>query len=181
MKWLFEQAAARASEFGIEGVTYELTLGVSKRIIPAVAATNASIAAACCVEAVKIVSFAGLSLDNWHAFNGRESMTADVRQMERKADCPACSTAGETITVGRDFTVEQLVARLKDSHKLSAPSLRAPGKTLFVQGPPALRAACEANLPRPLSELVPSGAVIVVTDPVYAREQHLEVTVNFEA
>lgn len=56
MNELYKLSLARANEYNISGVTYELACGVVKNIIPAVASTNAIIAAVCCNEAIKIAS-----------------------------------------------------------------------------------------------------------------------------
>ena len=56
MNWIYQKDLERSRQFNIEGVTYKLTLGVVKNIIPAVASTNALIASICVVECFKILT-----------------------------------------------------------------------------------------------------------------------------
>ncbi|XP_026194231.1 NEDD8-activating enzyme E1 catalytic subunit [Cyclospora cayetanensis] len=57
LSWLFAASKSRAEKFGIEGVTYRLTTGVAKRIVPAVSSTNAIVAALLVQEAFRFKTF----------------------------------------------------------------------------------------------------------------------------
>lgn len=49
----------------MQGVTWQLTGGVVKNIVPAIASTNAIIAAACTLEALKIITLCSTGLNNY--------------------------------------------------------------------------------------------------------------------
>lgn len=119
IKWLYTAALARAKEFNISGVTYSLTQGVVKNIIPAIASTNAIIAAACCNEAFKIVTGANPSLGlpgngNYMMYTGDDSVYTYTFEHEKKDDCPVCGSGNvaRPITVERGITLEDFLATL---------------------------------------------------------------------
>ena len=49
----------------MQGVTYQLTQGVTKNIIPAIASTNAIVAAACTLEALKTITLCSTGMENY--------------------------------------------------------------------------------------------------------------------
>merc|ERR1712241_1476817 len=90
MKWVYEQALERAQTFGIQGVTYQLTLGVVKRIIPAIASTNALISAFLVQEAIKISTYCGPILNNYMMYMGQTGVYAHTFEYEKKESCMVC-------------------------------------------------------------------------------------------
>ena len=168
MKWVYEQALERAKKYNISGVTYMLTMGVVKNIIPAVASTNAIVSATCVGEAVKILSFASQSLNTYMMYMGSQGVYSHTFVYERKEDCAVCTATVRKMTMSKDATLNQLIQELCEGDlRLKAPSMTSgSGKTLYMQKPPALEKATRHNLDKALSSLIASGEDITVTDPV---------------
>ena len=179
--WLYNVAAARAKEFNIEGVTWSLTQGVVKNIIPAIASTNAIIAASCCNEAFKIATSSAPYLDNYFMLIGTEGVYSYTFQHEKRPDCPVCGQETHEMDIGKEWNLERLIETLVERQDMCAslsfyppwfscvrsqikkPSLSTPTQQLYFQAPPQLEEATRPNLEKRLIDLVPAGGEITVT------------------
>lgn len=171
ISWIFERAKERADEYGIQGVTYRLTQGVVKHIIPAVASTNAVIAAACTTEVFKVVTSCFAPLTNYMVFNDTEGIYTYVYEQERNENCAGCSRTPQKLNYPLDTKLETIVTFLTESplYQMKAPgltcSIGGKNKTLYMQSVASIEAATRANLKLSLSELgLGDGSQIVVAD-----------------
>ncbi|KAF9454673.1 hypothetical protein P691DRAFT_717301 [Macrolepiota fuliginosa MF-IS2] len=165
ISWLYKTAASRAKEFNIEGVTWSLTQGVVKNIIPAIASTNAIIAAACCNEAFKIATSSAAYLNNYFMLIGTDGIYSYTFEHEKRADCPVCGGESLDFPISMEVTVEELIDMLieKQDIQIKKPSLSTPTRQIYLQAPPQLEQATRPNLEKKVSELVPGGGEVTVT------------------
>eukprot|EP00339_Tiarina_fusa_P005073 CAMPEP_0117010800 /NCGR_PEP_ID=MMETSP0472-20121206/9425_1 /TAXON_ID=693140 ORGANISM="Tiarina fusus, Strain LIS" /NCGR_SAMPLE_ID=MMETSP0472 /ASSEMBLY_ACC=CAM_ASM_000603 /LENGTH=491 /DNA_ID=CAMNT_0004713421 /DNA_START=67 /DNA_END=1542 /DNA_ORIENTATION=- len=180
MKWVYDRALARATKYHIPGVTYMLTMGVVKNIIPAVASTNAIVSAACVSEAIKLLTFCSQTLNTYMMYMGSEGVYGHTFVYERKDHCPVCTATVQHVTLTKTQTLNELILTLqKGELRLKAPSLTGTSSTLYMQKPPALERATRVNLDKAVSELIRPGEEITVTDPVL-ENINLSLAVAFE-
>eukprot|EP01087_Luapelamoeba_hula_P006553 TRINITY_DN1662_c0_g1_i1.p1 TRINITY_DN1662_c0_g1~~TRINITY_DN1662_c0_g1_i1.p1 ORF type:complete len:464 (-),score=82.51 TRINITY_DN1662_c0_g1_i1:52-1413(-) len=170
LKWMFDVAAKRAEEFDIKGVDIRNTKGVIKNIIPAIASTNAVIAAACSNEAFKIATNAADTLNNYMMYMGAEGVYTLTFEYEKKDNCLACG-AMDAIKwdVDPKTTWEDLIEALaKDARlQLVRPSIRCSDNntTIYMPSPPAMELKLRPNLKMSVDTLVSDGMTLDITSP----------------
>ena len=99
VEWIYKTALERASKYKIEGVTYNLTLGVIKNVIPAISSTNSLIAASTVMEALKVWSGISKRLDNYFMYMGHEGLYSTAFEYMKSEDCRTCSKHVEILKV----------------------------------------------------------------------------------
>lgn len=169
--WIFEKALERANNYGIRGVTYRLTQGVVKRIIPAVASTNAVIAAACAMEAFKMATSCANYLKNYMVFNDADGIYTFAYEAEKKEDCLACSQNVKDINISGDAKLQEFIDMLVQdpSYQMKNPgattNINGKNKTLYMSMPISIEEATRPNLKKSFRELgLETGYEVVVAD-----------------
>ena len=150
MAWMHDRAARRAAEFGIPGVTLQLTQGVVKNIVPAIASTNAVVAAACALETLKLATLASRGLDNYLLYSGGRGVYTLATSYERDPDCPVCGP-GLALALPRAATLRALLRAAAEHPRAAGArgeelSVSLGSRVLYGQG--IWRADTEANLDR---------------------------------
>ena len=185
MQWIFQKATERAEKFQISGVTYQLTTGVVKNIVPAVASTNAIISATCVNEAVKVLSYCSQTINSYMMYMGSAAgIYSHTFEYQRQEHCPVCSQNVIQLQASGKQTLREFIQTKltggSSSLRLTSPSLAASsGKTLYMPKPPALEQATRPNLDLPLSSLIADGEEVTITDPLL-ESTAITVQVRFE-
>jgi ubiquitin-activating enzyme E1 C len=135
MKWLCEHAQLRAAKYGIKGVDYKLTMGVIKNIIPAIASTNALVAAACVNECIKILTGCNYRLKNVSYNFGQTRMNITQHEDAPNPDCLVCSKKStKQFTVRNDETLQEFIDKITQEFKLQGPTLTYGNSVLCSKG-----------------------------------------------
>ena len=164
LKWLFDKATERANQFKIQGVTYRLTQGVIKHIIPAVASTNACIATLCATEVFKLATSCSQLLNNYIVFNQSDGVYTYVFEAEKKMDCLGCNknaTIRRSLTFKSSDKLSKIVQFLCENieYQMKSPALTATkpdgsgSKTLYMSSIKSIEEATRPNLDKSLNEL----------------------------
>ena len=167
---IYEMAAMRADAFQIAGVTYHLTQGIVKRIIPAIASTNAIIAAIAANEAFKMATGASPILRNYMMMNGTSGIYTYTFEYERKPDCLICGQKSITFPCPKETLLREVLDQLVEDQRfrLKKPSVRTvSGLSLYMQAPPVLEETSRPNLDLSLGELFNDEieTTCIITDP----------------
>ncbi|WBW71713.1 NEDD8 activating enzyme E1-type Uba3 [Schizosaccharomyces osmophilus] len=167
--WIVDRARARAAAFEINAQDIDrfFVLGIVKRIIPAVASTNAIIAAACCNEALKILTDCNPTLDNYMMFVGEDATYTFTFNLEKRSDCSVCGALTESypFSKARPPLLSTLIHHYQTKYQLHSPSVSSTsGFPLYFSSPLPLQQATATNLSKSILDLISPSQQLVFTD-----------------
>jgi ubiquitin-activating enzyme E1 C len=162
MDWVHTRALARAAAHGIPPFPRALTAGVAKRIVPAIASTNAIVAAACALEALKAATLLAPGLNNYMLFTGGDGVYAATQEHARDGACAVCSPGVPLAAPGgtllgdwleRVRTEPALASLARGEGGLAGPTV-ATGDGAVLAGGGVYAEETAANRGRPLAVLL---------------------------
>jgi ubiquitin-activating enzyme E1 C len=179
MTWVYERARERGELFGIQGVTYMLTMGVVKNIIPAIASTNALISAACVLEALKVATYISHPVDNYMMYMGQTGIHVHTFKYERNPDCLICSRKPVTLSITPATTLQQFFETITAQLQLAAPSASSSNGILYIRKPAALEKQHHFKLELTFEQLLAKG-LFTTGEPIIVTDSSIEgsVTIN---
>ncbi|CCD63395.1 NEDD8-activating enzyme E1 catalytic subunit [Caenorhabditis elegans] len=177
VEWVLERASLRAEKYNIRGVDRRLTSGVLKRIIPAVASTNAVIAASCALEALKLATNIAKPIDNYLNFTQIHGAYTSVVSMMKDDNCLTCSGGRLPFEVSPSSTLESLIIRLSERFHLKHPTLATSTRKLYCISSfmPQFEQESKENLHTSMKDLVSDGEEILVSDEALSRALTLRI------
>lgn len=159
-----------------------MTQGVVKNIIPAIASTNAIIAASCCNEALKILTSAAPALgfpgtSNYMMYTGDDSVYTYTFEHQRKDECAVCAPP-RAMEVDESWTLQDLIDKFKKMADpvYTNPSFSEGGRPLYFSQPESLYEMTRGNLKRKLAEIFDEGDEMAVTDPSYQNSHRFRLS-----
>ncbi|OHT10534.1 NEDD8-activating enzyme E1 catalytic subunit [Tritrichomonas foetus] len=162
IKWIMEQAIIHQKEFKVDGeITEKLTKGVVKNIIPAIASTQAVIAAMCATEALKYITATGPTINNNLLFVGDAAcgLFGNNFLFEKKEDCDECARRLNKVKYVENELISGLIARIKEEFNYDVSNLRSSEKTIYMP----IIAQTKENLNKPVDEFLQDGATFIAT------------------
>ncbi|XP_076304693.1 ubiquitin-like activating enzyme 3 [Tachypleus tridentatus] len=171
IQWIYEKSLDRATMYNIHGITYRLTQGVIKHIIPAVASTNAVIAAVCTTEVFKLATSCCNPLNNYMVFNDTDGLYTYTFEAEKKENCLSCSQTVHFMEFSNKAKLQDVIDHLTQApeYQMKSPGIttyiNGKNKTLYMPTVPSIEERTRPNLKTTLQELeLVDGQELVVAD-----------------
>lgn len=184
MRWIMQVAQTRATEFHVTKggpLDMQKTMGVVKNIIPAIASTNALIAAAAANEALKIATSAAPVLDNYILYNSEEGSFLSTQSFSKNPLCEVCGNPPRVLQLEKQMTLRDVLNKLMATPQfaLQNPRLLTEDSVLWMKaGQAQLRQFYEANLERPATDFLKPGDALTVSDDALPNSS-LTFTIQF--
>lgn len=141
--------------------------------MPAVASTNAVIAAACATEVFKIATSCYEYLKTYMVFNDLDGIYTYTYEPEKKSDCLSCGQTLKFIQVNdsNSMTLQDLIQYLIEDREFQmkrpgiTTTINGKNKTLYISSVKSIEERTRSNLTLSLAELgLKDGQELMVAD-----------------